>query len=61
MMQERCPNEITTTNSQDCLPTSCKVSKEANVAIAKVSIPYNNYRSLRLIRFNVFANAFSGR
>ena len=61
MMQERCPNEITTTNSQDCLPTSCKVSKEANVAIAKVSIPYNIDRSLRLIRFNAFANAFSGR
>jgi hypothetical protein len=34
------PTTIVTKMIKDCLPTNCKVSKEANIAIAKVSILY---------------------
>ena len=34
------PTTIVTKMIKDCLPTNCKVSKEANVAIAKVSKLY---------------------
>ena len=40
------PTAIVTKMIKDCLPTNCKVSKEANVAIAKVSKLYYENKHL---------------
>ena len=42
------PTAIVTKMIKDCLPVNCKVSKEANVAITKVSKLYYENKHLYL-------------